>query len=137
MIKLITRIVLSLCILLSSGYSQLYSHEMEENHPYAQTTELPGQETSSISSEHPVQLPIISTHISGNIKIDPTEIEEDDDVLFSFKKYVENSIYFSAIFCTLILGFLLKFIQRKLFLSKHFFHITSYRMHLLYQVFTI
>lgn len=137
MTKLITRIVLSFCILLSSGYSQLYAHEMEESHQYAQEDNFSGSENSQVTRSHSEQIPFIQTHTPSKIKLDPTEIEEEDDVLFSFKKYVENSNYFIAIFCTLILGFLFRFIQRSLFLSKHFYRISSHRMHLINQVFTI
>jgi len=137
MTKLITRIVLSFCILLSSGYSQLYAHEMEEGHQYVQEENFSGLENSHLVQSNSEQVPIFQTHESGKIKLDPTEIEEEDDILFSFKKYVENSNYFIAIFCTLILGFLFRFIQRRLFLSKHFYLISSYRMHLINQVFTI
>lgn len=137
MIKVITRIVLSFCILLSSGYSQLYAQEMEGSHHYVQEGNFSGVENSTLDFSLAEQTPIIQNHKSSKIKLDPTEIEEEDDILFSFKKYAENSNYFIALFCSLILGFLFRFIQRSLFLSKHFYLIRSYRMHLIHQVFTI
>lgn len=137
MIRLITRVVLSLCILLSTGYSQLYSHEMEDGHQYAQFESANQSANATFSSDQLAKIPVLQIHSPGKIKLDPTEIEEKDDILILFKKYVEISNYFTAIFCTLILGFLFRFIQKSLFLSKHFHHITSYRKHLIIQVFTI
>ncbi len=110
---------------------------MEDGHHFAQNENLPGFDNSTVKTNRVSQIPVILDYSSSSIKLDPTEIEEEDDVLLSFKKYVENSIYFSAIFCTLILAFLLKFIQRSLFLTKHFYHTISHRRHLLMQVFTI
>ena len=137
MIKLITRIVLSLCILLSSGYSQLYSHSIEEGPHYTPSNSLLIQQNSQISNNFSAHLQVLHDHATGTVKVDATDIEEKDDILVSFKKFVESSIYFTAIFCTQILAFLFLFVQKSLHFSKHFFYKTSHRKHLMIQVFTI
>ena len=137
MIKLITRFVLSLSILLSSGYSQLYAHAIEEAPHYTPSNSLLSHQNSTVDSDFAEHLQVLHNHASGTVKVDATDIEEKDDVLVSFKKFVQSSNYFTAIFCTLILGFLYRFIQKSLFFSKHFYYKLSHRKHLLIQVFTI
>lgn len=137
MIKLITRFVLSFCILLSSGYSQLYAHAIEEGLQYAPVNSMLSHQRSSVDTDFSSHIHILHNHESGTIKVDVSDIEEKDDILISFKKFVQSSNYYTAIFCTLILGFLFRFIQKSLFFSKHFYYKLSHRKHLLIQVFTI
>ncbi|MEN2284160.1 hypothetical protein AAGF08_18595 [Algoriphagus sp. SE2] len=137
MIKLITRFVLSLCILLSSGYSQLYAHAIQEGVQYAPANSLLSHQSSTVDTDFSNHIHILHTHTSGTVKVDVTDIEEKDDILVSFKKFVQSSNYYTAIFCTLILGFLFRFIQKSLFFSKNFYYKLSHRKHLLIQVFTI
>ncbi|EAZ81115.1 hypothetical protein [Algoriphagus machipongonensis] len=138
MMKLITRFILSLCILLSSGYNQLYAHAFAEGSDYVPSSSvLKAQDiqTGANFSEH---IHILAPKSGNSLKIDATDIEEEEeDFLISFKKYVENSLYFSAIFCTQILGILTEYIKPSLFLTKHFSKISPYRIHLENQVFTI
>ena len=78
MIKLITRFVLSLSILLSSGYSQLYAHAVEEAPHYSPSNSLLSHQNSTVDSDFASHLQVLHNHSSGTVKVDATDIEEKE-----------------------------------------------------------
>lgn len=124
------RIILALCILFSSGYSQVYALDDAAISSDTNLTSLVGTQKTVIKQAN-------SENESGNEIINIFEIEEKDDALVSFKKFVEYSNYFTAIFCTLLLGYLFHLANIRLLYRERFSHISHNRLHLVIQVFRI
>lgn len=129
MTQMASRILLALCILFSSGYSQVYALDDAASTDSNLST-LVGTQNSVLKKAN-------YENESGNESINIFEIEEKDEALISFKKFVEYSNYFTAIFCTLLLGYLFLIANIRLLYSEHFSHISHNRLHLVIQVFRI
>ena len=135
--KLVVRFFLSLCILLLSGYGQLYAHacmdhsstELDANVGTAQeslawikkSTNKPGREKRFFKIYH------------------ATEVEEEEDgesESVTLKRNSGGSNYFAAIFSNQTPDYFFGHINEVLPFCKYFSHI-SYRRHLILQVFRI
>lgn len=134
------RSFLALCILILSGYGQLYEHAYgasihDSSSKLSQTLEQASFGTGQ------GRLPSFNRFDASdrdNIFIlDATEVTEEEHKLLSSKKRRASSGYFVAIFCGLTRDHFLSYIQQILFFCKHFQDISSYRRHLIFQVFRI
>ncbi|WP_200974548.1 hypothetical protein [Echinicola sp. 20G] len=140
MIKFVIRFLLSLCILLSSGYSQLYAHHIQEGRIHAAEGAFGELDQSQVSAEMGHESFIIKTSLTDNAKdygLDVLEIEEKDDEFIVSNKYLADSSYLTAIFYAFSSGYLIQSITNGLHISKHLFNTSSYRIHLVLQVFVI
>ncbi|WP_192348336.1 hypothetical protein [Algoriphagus sp. Y33] len=129
MTQLITRLILALSILFSSGYSQVYALD-----------DVSATDSGLFSSNGHHESVIkkgSAGHTSENENLNIFEIEEKDDALVPFKKFVEYSNYFTAIFCTLLLGYLFHIANIRLLYRGRFSTISPNRLHLVIQVFRI
>ncbi|MDR7128989.1 hypothetical protein J2X69_001324 [Algoriphagus sp. 4150] len=129
MTQLVTRLLLALSILFSSGYSQVYALD-----------DASSADSGFFSSDSHQESTIkkgSTGHKSENENLNIFEIEEKDDSLVSFKKFVEYSNYFTAIFCTLLLGYLVHIANIRLLYRERFSTISPNRLHLVIQVFRI
>ncbi|GAB3659713.1 hypothetical protein GCM10028791_33240 [Echinicola sediminis] len=136
MIKLLIRLILSFCILFSSGYGQLYAHQHLESISHA----LLGADLDAAAAFQHDQTFIVkspSNNIEKGIKIDALDIEEEESEISSSKKYMESSKVITAIFYAFTFDFFFRSIHNRLQLSKHFSNTSSYRWHLIIQVFRI
>ena len=129
MIQFVTRFILALSILFSSGYSQVYALDNVSSTDSGLFND---------NGHHESEIKKGSTgHISENENLNIFEIEEKDESLVSFKKFVEHSNYFTAIFCTLLLGYLFHIANIRLLYRERFSTISPNRLHLVIQVFRI
>jgi hypothetical protein len=135
MIKALIKYLLSLCILLLCGYSQLSTYTYRESTYNSPIKSLKESEHASLGNEQQDQTFITPSSPSGTKKhftIDFAEIEIEEE-----EEYLKGSNHFTAIFCALILGYFFRYIINDLLLCKYFFYILSNRRHLILQVFRI
>ncbi|UCS94046.1 hypothetical protein KZP23_03155 [Echinicola marina] len=142
MVKFFVRILLSLCVVLSSGYSQLYAHKHQEVNTYTPSSivDLCGQIKSGVKNSHDFFVKSLSSVAERDgFKFDSSDFEEEDDNIRSFKKYMDSSKYFAALFFARVLRDLFRYINPDpgLRYSKSFAHTESYRLHLMIEVFRI
>lgn len=140
MIKFLIRFLLSLCILLLSGYSHLHAHAYQELSSYALIKNLKGSEHVSFRTVQNVQTFISSLSPSvteKSFKVEAAEIEEEENKSVSFKKYLENSNYLTAVFYVLALAYFFRYIKTSLLFCKHFSYTLSQRRYLIFHVFRI
>ncbi|WP_186753997.1 hypothetical protein [Echinicola salinicaeni] len=142
MIKFFVRILLSLCVVLSSGYSQLYAHKHLEVNTYAPSSilEVSGQVNHGIRNSHDFFLKSLSSISERDgFQLDTSDFEEEDDEIRSFKKYVENSNYFAALFFAEVFKELFRYINPDpgLHYGKHYINTLSNCLYLKIEVFRI
>jgi|GEM_PF-1081688 len=136
MMKLLIRLILSLCILLSSGYGQLYAHKHLSNISHS----LLAADQISAGFNHQDLPHIIKTTSSDTekgIQINALDIEEEETEFSSSKKCQESSKVLTSIFHAFTSGFLFENIKVGLLPGKQFSNTSSYRWHLIIQVFRI
>ena len=137
--KLLIRFFLSLCIILLSGYSQLYAHTYQDGIRHSSIKALLKSEHAGIGKLQNTQaLPHkFSSSVTENLKLSVAEIEEEDDELVSFKKLLEHSNYFTAVFYALVFGCLGLFLLKRLPAGKHALYFSSFKLYLLFRVIRI
>jgi len=134
---------LPLCILLLSGYSQLYTHAYRGVIHDSSSKLSERLEQACLGSEE-ISLSLIKKFAVSDSDdktpiIDATEVREEEEEyeLLPCKRNRESSNYFSAVFCALTRGYLFSYTREILSFCKHFSDVSSNRRHLLLQVFTI
>ena len=141
--KLLGRCFFTLCILLLSGYSQLYAHAYRTP-AHDSSSKLSEKIALATCVEGENSLPLVKkfavsdrekTFIIGATEV--REEEEDEHEPGFFKKSRESIHYFAAIFCTLTRGYFFSYMREILSFCKHFSDISSGRRHLTFQVFRI
>ena len=137
--KLLIRFFLSLCIILLSGYSQLYAHTYQDGIRHSSIKALLKSEHAGIGKLQNTQaLPHkFSSSVTENLKLSVAEIEEEDDEFISFKKLLEHSNYFTAVFYALVFGCLGLFLSKRLSSDKHSFKFPTCKLFLLFRVIRI
>lgn len=140
--SILVRYVLSLCILLLSGYGQLHAHASRTSiHSSSSGTverseqvsfEAPKNNLPSIRQLSAPDRPRISI-------IDAQEVREEDehDLIPAKKKRQFGTDEFAAVFCALTRGYFLSCIQEILPFFNFFSDTPSFRRHLILQVFRI
>ena len=144
MIKTLIKYLLSLCILLLSGYGHLSAHAYKESTFYAPLKNLQGSAQVSFDFVKNDQTFIIGSSSSGTEKenciIEATDIKENEEEeyeLISFKKHLASSNFFTAIFCALTFGYFYCTFKKILPFWNRLSYITSYRWYVVFQVFII
>jgi len=141
MLKAYTKYLLSLCILLLSVYSQLYAHTYRDGISHSSLKNQINSEQARFGTgqNSPVLARkfVLSVTEKESLKIGVAEIEEEDNKLISFKKYLKNSNYFSTVFYALVFGFLGLFLRIHLPSCKHSLNFPSYKLFLLFRVIRI
>lgn len=139
--KLLIRFFLSLCILLLSGYSQLYAHTYQDCICHSSKKILLSPEHASFGAVQNNQTLLLKSASSitenENSKLVATAFECEDEESISFKKFLENSNYFTTVFHALVFGFFCLFLKKRLLSSKHSIYFSSYKWYLLFCVFRI
>ena len=137
--KLLIRFFLSLCVILLSGYSQLYAHTYEDGIRHTSIKVLLKSEHASFGKVQNNQaLPHkFSSSVTESRKLSVAEIEEEDDEFISFKKLLEQSNYFAAVFYALVFGCLGLFLSQRLPSGKHALYFPSCKLFLLFRVIRI
>ena len=143
MAKAFLKYLLILCILLLSGYGHLSAQISKENTVGSTIKSLYGLEVASIHTTQKDQtLVVSSSSSSGTAKENHKkvvtaeyEIEEDDSV--SFKRFLETNSYLTAIVYAFTFAYLFRCINKCFSITKHLSHFSSYRWHIVIQVFRI
>lgn len=141
MIKGLIKYLLPLSILLLSVYGQLAAHTYKESTFYSPIkNHLRGSAYAFLGTLQNGQAFITKSSSSDpekKLKIAATLIEKEENELHSSKKYVESSHFLTSIFCTQLLEYLFRSIHKGFLFCKHFSNTSSYRWHLIIQVFRI
>ncbi len=138
MIHFLVRFLLSLCVLLLSEYSQLYAYPSQEcNSTSFIKTSKESEQARLEFIQHDQPLIISSSPAvteRENAKINAAEIVEEDYISISFKKYLESSHFFTALFYALTFGYCCRFIKTCLPSCKHSIYFSSYKWYLIFRV---
>lgn len=137
---LLSQFLLFLCILLLSSSCQLYARQYQDFTYYAPIKILQSSEQSIFAAVENSQCLSVKSTLSGkdsHHKSDLTEIEEKDKESFSYKKSLANSDYFTSIFYAHLLSCFFSTSKATLPFCKHFSYFSSYRRHLIFQIFRI
>jgi hypothetical protein len=138
------RLFLSLCLVLLSGYSQLYG-QPDQSGIYPSSTKHATNLGQASFANAQKSLALLSKTASSNrkkvaFKLKAIEVEEeeeeDEHAVPASKKYSESN-YFSATFWAQTLSYFFCCSKKILPVGKHSFYIPSPSRHLLFQVFRI
>jgi hypothetical protein len=140
--KFIIRFFLSLCILFLSGYSQWYAHAYESRIHSALINSPETSEKASLDNKQ--QSLTLINHAGAShrekkkFKIEATEVtEEEDEQSSSLKRNAKNKYFFTTLFYNSLVAYFFSSLKVALPYSKQFPAISSYRRHLLFQIFRI
>ena len=150
MVQFLIRFFLSLYILLLGGYSQLSAHPSEGRDFYALIKNLKDAEQPNFDAEQDSTAFTLKAASSGTEKgsakkTDVAEIveveeeeEEEDDESISFKKDLNGSHYYAAIFYDHLPEYFCHLIKNRLSFCKPFSYFPSFRsLYLIFRVFRI
>jgi len=136
MAKYLVRLLLSLSILISSGYSAIYAN-------LANDTTIDGyggsfENTVGVNStrQHPLSYSASKEHGNNIFTVNNSKVEEEDDDVVSSNSFLDFH-YFSALQFTRIFGFLFQDLVQDLHFSKFTHTIRALRLHVVIQVFRI
>jgi hypothetical protein len=139
MIKFIVRFLLSLVILLSSGYAQLDAYNRTKDSCYSSTEDLKAQAKAifgNLRNRDSVYKSTSSSFAEKRIRIDLEEKEIEEDEIVS-RKYMEISQYFTSFFDPYTAGYFFHYLKRLPF-CKHFSSLSSHWcLTVIFQVFRI
>ncbi len=136
--KSLVKFFLLLCVSLLSGYAHLYAHTCQDGiRPSSlkilERSEHPGFSTV-LNEQAFINKPAPSGTEKAKYTIDATVSEEEDCESISFKKHVEGSHYFTAVFYALIFG---HFIHERLPSCKHALYFSSHKWYLIFRMIRI
>ncbi|MBC3538693.1 hypothetical protein ACFSC6_19800 [Rufibacter sediminis] len=138
--KVFLKYLLSLSILLLSGYSPLYAHAPKESLYHASPRNMQKNVQAAIGAvqkdlSHLITYSSAVAEKAHNDRyLAEAETEEDKPLL---KKTQENSTYLTAVFYAQALAFLLFFLKKNLTYYKDFFSFPAQRLYILFRVFRI
>lgn len=137
--KFLTKSFLSLFILLLGGHSLFYAPAYLGR---IHTSSMELSETFERAGPDTGKSPAVIKHASSDKEkmiqaIDASEVEEQERQLISFRKKSGHTDYFPALFCALTFRIVSSGIKPISPFCKHFAYRSSYRPHLIYQVFRI
>lgn len=140
--RLLVRYVLSLCIVLLGGYSQLHAHASHAPVRTSSTELSESREPSNIDlarNSAPSIKQFSAPERHRILFIDAVEGKEEDehDLVSAKKKRQHSTDDFAAVFCALTRGYFLSCIQEILPFPGYFSDTSSFRRHLILQVFRI
>lgn len=142
MIKALLRYFLPLCILLLSGYRPLSAHTVKESTFLSFLNKSIAEETATLCSTKVEHAVIVSTSSSGTAnksqkKLFIAENEIEEDKWISLKALLDSANYIAAILYAFIAGYLFRYLTKCFLTAKHLAHFSSYRWHIILQVFRI
>ena len=140
MVKEFVKYLLLLCILLLSVHSQLYVHSGQG---FARITVTKGSEGpgpahyGTLQAEQAFKVRYFSPSPEESLRLEAADIEEEEDEVVSFKKFLERSGYLAAAFYSLLLALFFRYFKTSLLFCKHISYNSSKRRYLVFQVFRI
>jgi hypothetical protein len=138
MTKALMKYLLSLCILLLSGYGHLYAqpHQEGTTHPLKGVVHAASIGTLQHDLAAILKVSKPSAEKERN-NLYSTESEKEEDESLSFHKIVDNTHFIAAVFYAHALALLLSVLARVLHFCKHFSYFSSHRLYLIFRVFRI
>ncbi len=141
MIKAFKTFLLTLCILLLSGYGQLFAHALEQSTFTSSLKSLNRDELASKGSIQTIHSSSISFPTSGTTKskhkqIVTAEYESEENEFFALKKFLQNNDFIAAVLYTFISAFLFRYFGKLLPIGKQLLQFSCKR-YILIQVFRI
>lgn len=132
--------LLSLCILLLSVHSQLYAQPGQGFAGISLTKGSVGSGLAgygTLQADQASKLRYFSPGTDESLRLEATDIEEEEDESVSFKKILASGDYFAAALYSLLLALFFCHFKTGLRHCKQFSHNSSKRRFLLFQVFRI
>lgn len=141
MIKLF-RFLLPICIFLLSGFTQQNTHAYNESIHFSSTKNPEGLVFNNFVSLTGCQdlsaKTLLSDSKSENGENHTAKLEEKEDELTPFKKYIDISNGFTSAFYITASGYFSHYTKQYLFFNKHFSYFPFYRsLYLKFNVFRI
>lgn len=139
MTKVFLKYLLTLCILLLGVSSHLYAQAYKDFTGTAFEKSVSEAELGSHVAASKAQNPIIqSTLAEESFNTDALEVEEDKEYYSLFKKFSESSQFLVALVHAFTFGYLFRFLTKYIGYSKqHLPHLSSYRSHIILQIFQV
>lgn len=135
MAKYLVRFLLSLSILISSGYSAVYANLANDNTIDGYGSSFENTVGVNNTSQHPLSYSATKEQGNDIFIVNNSKVEEEDDDFVSSN--LLDYHYFSALQFTRIFGFLFNDLSEDLHFSKFIPDTRALRIHLLIQVFRI
>ena len=133
--------LLSLFILLLSVYSQLYARSYQDCNYHSTKSTFVRSGYASFGTAQNSQAQILKSVLYSTeketCKIVAAEIEEEKHEWISFKKFLDNSNYFTTVFYLLAFAYLCLFLKNRLPSCKHSIYFSSYKWYILFRVIRI
>ncbi|PZX49374.1 hypothetical protein [Algoriphagus chordae] len=136
MAKYLVRFLLSLSILISSGYSAIYANVDNDNTFDSYGSSFENTVGVNNTKQHPLSYSESKLHDSGIFTVNNSKIEEEDDDYVNSPNFLDSN-YFNALYFTRIFGFLFQDLPQDLHFSKFIPDTRSLRLHVVIQVFRI
>lgn len=136
MAKYLIRFLLSLSILISSGYSSIYANVDTDNaiNSYGGTFE--NVLGTNSTRQHPLSISTTKGHGSDIFTVNNSKIEEEEEDFAGNDHFVDHK-YLTALHFTRIFEFLYQNLSGDLHFSKFVPDTQTHRIHLVIQVFRI
>lgn len=137
---MLIRFILSLCILLSSGYGHFYAHAHQESIAKSTISALSDAHNTDLASSLNEENFTIKSSLSGiesnGHKLTAESVEEETESL-SLRKLLEGSSFMTAIFYSLLLEYFFRNAYQSLSSYRYFEYFTCYKWFLKIQVIRI
>lgn len=131
---------LSLCILLLSVYGQLYAHAYQEftrSSPIKNVSGIGVASNPTLLNANAFHSKYASADPEKSLKLEATDITEEDYAFDSSQRFFGHKNYFTAAFLALVLAYFFRHIKIGLLSCKHFSYSLSHKRYLLFEVFRI
>ncbi|PZX50448.1 hypothetical protein LV84_04010 [Algoriphagus ratkowskyi] len=135
MANYLVRFLVSLSILISSGYSAVYANQANENAKDEYGSLFANSIGVNNSSQHPLTFSAANDHGNDIFIVNNSKVEEEDDDFVSSN--VLDFQYFSALQFTQVFVFLSNDLSEDLPFSKFTPNTPTLRLHVLFQVFRL
>ena len=142
MTKALIKYLLSLFILLLSVYGQLYAYPSQDCICHSSKRTLVRSAHANFGTPQKSQSLILKSTLTNTetktCKIVAAEIDEEEKHEWvSFKKYLENSNYFTSVFNALVFGYFCLFLKKRLPACQDALYFSSYKRYILFRVIRI
>jgi hypothetical protein len=129
---------LPLCIHFLFGYTQPTAISSWEGNLYSFLESIEVAEQDNLKEEKAPAFNTVSSITGNKLILEFTEVEEEeDDDKTSSKKHYKSCNPFKSLFSAHQTGYFIQIVKSHLSFSRHFSDISSYRKHLVFQVFRI
>ncbi|TXE04073.1 hypothetical protein [Algoriphagus aquimarinus] len=132
----LVRFLLSLSILISSGYSAIYASIDSDNAIDSYGASFETTVGVNNTRQHPLSYSAAKEHGSDIFTVNNSKIEEEDDDFVTSSHFLDYH-YLSALYFTRIFGFLFQDLPEDLHFSKFVPNTRTLRLHVVIQVFRI